>query len=393
MQKCASILLILLAAIAGEGRAADARTELETQFAGKVRPFLETYCVTCHGREKPEADLDLSGATTMAALLNDGPRWNLMLERLTAEEMPPAKAERHPSEQARRETISWFQAVHQDEVQRHAGDPGVVLARRLSNAEFDYSVRDLTGVDLKPTREFPVDPSNMAGFDNSGESLTMSPTLLNQYLQEARTVASHLYLREKGFGFAPHPMLSETDRDKFCVQQIIDFYRRQNIDYADYFQAAWRFRHRAALGQPALTLAECARENRVSPTYLATIWSVLEEKPEPIGPMAKLQSQWRALPAPQLDKPAVARSGVEAMRDYVVGVRKSTADTMSPRDLHAHLEQLEANAMKLYTEDEPVLFSIRFRGPAEGNWVGADRHLATYFKYLREFPQARPFDT
>jgi hypothetical protein len=78
---------------------------------------------------------------------------------------------------------------------------------------------------------------------------------------------------------------------------------------------------------------------------------------------------------------------------YVVGVRKATADKMTPRALHEHLSQLEANAMKLYTEDEPVLFSIRFRGPAEGNWVGADRHLATYFRYLREFPQARPFDT
>lgn len=323
MRKCASFLRIVVVALGfGEGRAADTRAELEAQFTSKVRPFLETYCVTCHGRERTEAELDLSSVTTKSALLKDGPRWNLMLERLTAEEMPPAKAERQPSEQARREAISWFQAVHEDEIARHAGDPGLVLARRLSNAEFDYSIRDLTGVDLKPTREFPVDPSNMAGFDNSGESLTMSPTLLNKYLQAAREVASHLYLRERGFGFASHPMLSETDCDKFCVKQIIDFYRRQNIDYADYFQAAWRFRHRAALGQPRLTLAECARENRVSPTYLATIWSVLETTPEQIGPMANLQSLWRALPAPREDDVAVARSGCEQMRDYVVAVRK-----------------------------------------------------------------------
>ena len=78
---------------------------------------------------------------------------------------------------------------------------------------------------------------------------------------------------------------------------------------------------------------------------------------------------------------------------YVVGIRKSEAAKLSPRALHEHLETLVAGAMKLYTEDEPVLFSIRFRGPAEGNWIGADRHLAHYFKYLREFPQARPFDT
>jgi len=77
---------------------------------------------------------------------------------------------------------------------------------------------------------------------------------------------------------------------------------------------------------------------------------------------------------------------------YVVGIRKSAADGMSAAALKEHLDRLVANAVKLYTEDEPVLFTIRFRGPAEGNWVGADRHLAGYFRYLREFPQARPFD-
>jgi hypothetical protein len=54
----------------------------------------------------------------------------------------------------------------------------LVLVRRLSNAEYNYTIRDLTGVDMRPTRELPVDPANPAGFDNSGESLTMSPALL-----------------------------------------------------------------------------------------------------------------------------------------------------------------------------------------------------------------------
>ncbi len=82
---------------------------------------------------------------------------------------------------------------------RNAGDPGPVLARRLSNAEFDYTIRDLTGVDIRPTREFPVDPANEAGFDNSGESLAMSPALLKKYLAAARLVADHVVLKPEGF--------------------------------------------------------------------------------------------------------------------------------------------------------------------------------------------------
>ena len=64
---------------------------------------------------------------------------------------------------------------------------GIVLARRLSNAEYDYTIRDLTGVDIRPTREFPVDPANEAGFDNSAESLAMSPALVKKYLEAARS--------------------------------------------------------------------------------------------------------------------------------------------------------------------------------------------------------------
>ena len=293
----------------------EARAELEGQFTRTIRPFLETYCISCHGGQQPAAQMDLSGFTTMAALVQDGRRWKQMLARLEAEEMPP-KGARHPMPQERRVALDWFHAVREHERRRNAGDPGVVLARRLSNAEYNYTIRDLTGVDIRPAREFPVDPANTAGFDNSGETLMMSPTLLKKYLAAAREVASHMYLKENGFAFAPHPMLVETDRDKFAVHQIIDFYHAQNIDYADYFQTAWRFRHRAALGQPRATLADLARQYRVSAKYLETVWSTLKSGEE-VGPLVKLQAMWRALPEPQSDQPNVARAGCEEMRSYI----------------------------------------------------------------------------
>ena len=203
-----------------------------------------------------------------------------------------------------------------------------MLARRLSNAEYNYTIRDLTGVDMRPTREFPVDPANTAGFDNSGESLTMSPALLNKYLQAAREVADHMVLTPDGFDFAPHPMLVETDREKYAIQRIVDFYERQPTDYADYFQAAWRFKHRAALGKPGATLAGIAAEAKVSAKYLPMIWEILEErraaKPE-VGPIAKLQAMWRALPAPPRTQPDELRAKCVEMRDFVVRIRKHTA--------------------------------------------------------------------
>ena len=124
------------------------RAKLEGDFTRTIQPFLTTYCIACHGQQQPAAQLDLSGFTTMAAIMQDGRRWSQILERLEAEEMPPKPA-RRPMPQERRVAVNWFHAVREHERRRYAGDPGVVLARRLSSAEYNYTIRDLTGVDIQ----------------------------------------------------------------------------------------------------------------------------------------------------------------------------------------------------------------------------------------------------
>jgi hypothetical protein len=318
-------LLILGAGISSCLPAADP----ERSFTQTVRPFLNTYCVGCHGGSTPAAQFDLRPYSTAAAVLRDYPRWNLVLEKLTAKEMPP-KPVKQPPDDSRQQVIEWIKTLRADEARKHAGDPGAVLAHRLSNSEYNYTIRDLTGVDLEPTREFPVDPANTAGFDNTGESLSMSPALLNKYLQAAREVANHLALSPDGFVFAPYPMLVETDREKFAIQRIVNFYESQPTDFADYFQAAWRFQHRSALGQPAATLASVAADAKVSPKYLPLVWQILAEPADKaaqeVGPIAKLQSMWRALPPPNGREPDPdLRAKCVEMRDFVVRIREHTA--------------------------------------------------------------------
>ncbi len=317
---------VLLTLPAARGAASDPRQmALERSFSGTVRPFLETYCITCHGQEKPKADFDLSPYSTMQAVVRDHLHWELVLEKLEAAEMPPEKAKRHPTSELRRSVVEWIQAARRFEGERHAGDPGPVPVRRLSNAEYDYTISDLTGADIRPTMEFPVDPANQAGFDNSGESLAMSPALLKKYLQAARTVAEHVVLKPDGFAFAPHPVVADTDRDKYSVLRIVDFYKRQPTDYADYFLAAWRYQNRVALGRANASLADMAADAKVSAKYLATIWATLTEEEGAAGPIAKLQTLWRALPVAGTAPSGVARRGCEQMRDSVLRLRGQIA--------------------------------------------------------------------
>jgi len=320
--------VLLLGCIAAPmNAAAPADTDLKRGFTQTVQPFLNTYCTICHGGAKPAAQLDLRQYSTTESVIQDFSRWNRVLARLTAREMPPRQTSQ-PPDQARQQVIDWIQATWAAEARQHDGDPGVVLARRLSNVEYNYTIRDLTGIDMRPAREFPVDPANQAGFDNSGESLTMSPALLNKYLLAARDVADHMFLNASGFAFAPHAMLVETDRDRYCIQEIVDFYERQNTDYADYFHAAWVYKHRASFGTPKATLGDVAARTKVSAKYLATIWRVLETN-EDVGPLAKLQTLWRALPVPKADQPELARDDVNRMRDFVTRMRKDTSLTFA----------------------------------------------------------------
>jgi hypothetical protein len=295
---------------------------LERGFSHSVRPFIQHFCTECHSKAAPEADLDLESYLSIADAAKDSIRWGVILQKLELKEMPPAEATAKPNDEARQQVIEWFRTARDEEARRNEGDPGLVLARRLNNAEYDNTIRDLTGVDIRPSREFPADPANTAGFDNSGETLVMSPTLLTKYLQAAHEVANHMFLKPDGFSFAPTLMLAETDRDQYCVQQIIAFYHRQNIDYADYFEAAWWFKNRAALGRSEATLADFAADANASAKYLATVWSMLEEEQEEVGPLVKLQSLWKKLPVAATNQPDAARPGCEQMREYVLQFRK-----------------------------------------------------------------------
>ena len=147
-------------------------------------------------------------------------------------------------------------------------------------------------------------------------------------------------------------MVADTDRDKYCVRRIIDFYQRQRTDYADYFLAAWRFRHREALGRPEATLADFAAEAGLSPKYLATIWSTLTEPAGGGRPDRRAAGAVAgAAAAPTGTEPDAARAGCERMRDFVVELRQQLTPevkNLTARGIHDGSQPLRA------LEESPV---------------------------------------
>jgi hypothetical protein len=349
--KFRTLLLSLFFAAAHMVEASTPAPSIDQQFQQTVRPFVGKYCVACHSGKMAPAQFDLKSYTSVDMVTDDFARWALLAERLKAREMPPKPMPAPPASEAQ-QVIDWVATVRAAEIKKAAGDPGVVLARRLSNAEYDYTVRDLTGQDMQVAKQFPVDPANQAGFDNSGESLTMSPALLNKYLKAAREVADHAVLKPDGIDFAPYPMLVETDREKYAIQRILSFYAAQPTNYADYFEAAWRYKYRIALKKPRTTLAATAAESKLSPKYLPMVWQILHDQ-NAVGPVLKLQKMWLALPAPAAAQPGVIRTKCKEMRDFVVKIRTHTAMQFAApvvKGLPAQSEPLLNWKLKQYAE-------------------------------------------
>lgn len=192
------LLCMSLAAGADQGRAADATAEAAVQ-------VLRTKCLGCHSTAKQEGEFDLERLCEDGRLgsAGDAAAWENVVEQVSLGQMPPADAP--PLSAAERTALAgWIRGMLGTIARSQAGDPGPVVLRRLSNHEYTYSIRDLTGVDsLDPAREFPVDGAAGEGFTNAGAALVMSPALLTKYLAAAKEIAAHAVFTPRGMRWSP----------------------------------------------------------------------------------------------------------------------------------------------------------------------------------------------
>jgi hypothetical protein len=266
-------------------------------FEKEIRPILAEYCLKCHSTEKQKGDLDLERFASMAEVKKQPDVWADVLEQLASKEMPP-KEKPQLSAKQKQQLIAWTQGTLDEIALASAGDPGPVVLRRLSNSEYLYTIRDLTGVTtLNPTKEFPVDGAAGEGFDNAGAALVMSPSLLGKYFDAAREVASHAVLLPDGIRFSPET--SSRDWTDEILNNIRTFYGRFSeaggatamnlqevkvetnsggrLPVQRYITVL--LENRDALSSGKATTAEIARANDVNAKYLGLLWQGLTDTP------------------------------------------------------------------------------------------------------------------
>ncbi|MBC2776659.1 Rieske 2Fe-2S domain-containing protein [Parasphingopyxis marina] len=77
---------------------------------------------------------------------------------------------------------------------------------------------------------------------------------------------------------------------------------------------------------------------------------------------------------------------------FVVAMRRSQAEELGEEGTNEELKNRIAYMHKLYSEDEPILFSIRFRGYGKSALLGADKYFGQFLRYIEQYPRSAPFD-
>ncbi len=278
------------------------------EFERQIRPLLKQYCLVCHSAATHAGDLNLERFTSFGEVLKDPRVWQKAVEQLSLGEMPPGVMPQ-PSAGERAQLIAWANGALKTAAQASAGDPGLVVLRRLNNAEYTFTVRDLTGVaTLDPAKEFPADGAAGEGFMNTGNTLSISPSLVTKYLDAGKAVASHAVLLPSGIRFSSSS--SRRDWTDDLLTQIRDFYgaftetggaetvtqqgialdknRGGSLPLRKYLAASLALRNAGLKG----SIEGVAKERGLSPKYLAALMNLLQgTRPSPL--LDGLRAQWR----------------------------------------------------------------------------------------------------
>lgn len=168
------------------------------------------HCIECHNPKKEKGDVDL----TLFKSQKDFYRYYDLLKdfytQVESGEMPPEEDSKMTAEE-RKTLVDYLGSVINKLESSDSQIAGVTRLRRLTSYEYDNSVKHVTGLDLKLSKDFPSSGGGSEGFQNDSTIMSVSPLLFENYLTAAETISTHsTFDLQKGFIFSQNPTQPET---------------------------------------------------------------------------------------------------------------------------------------------------------------------------------------
>lgn len=254
------LVFALLAALAGSSLGVDTKGLFDTG----IKPFFQQNCIKCHGEgEKIKGKLDLRTYSDHAAWLKDADRIEDIISVIEEGEMPPEE-EPEIDDKTRADILEGLKKTLAEAIKSSQPSSQTPI-RRMNRFQYANAVKDLLKlkVEVYPLPErmmrdrsnyfkpetgkipskitvssrplgksglieprlsgvapFPQDLRAEHGFDNRGDHLSLSPLLMESFLNLSRSIVLSDNFNRKNCGV--WPSLFEEPKEKERTNEIID---------------------------------------------------------------------------------------------------------------------------------------------------------------------------
>lgn len=363
----------------------------------KVQPTLAKYCYDCHGGKKTKGGVDLKRLEADPSMVQEFALWSKVKDAVQAGDMPPDDSK--PLSAGEKEALSkWVGHSIDATVRANAGDPGTVTVRRLTNTEYDHTIRDLTGVDFGFARDFAPDGGGGEGFSNIGDVLFVSPQQLDKYFAAARKLADHATIMPgTGITFQPQRvgLRGPVQVKAQAEQALYVWYQKMAAPYLiqdgddlleeKYMTACWQWKYREQTG--AASLEQLAREAQLTLPFLENWWAILNSTEPKSRYLDLMRVGWRELPGPDASKPKEVPARVVAKIAQIKADRRSWLGAGKKPGEGTQRHQQDSDGIRRYefstnVAGKPVVHIV-LGDAADGNkgdWVTFDGLTLTHNK-------------
>jgi hypothetical protein len=154
---------------------------IEMRFKKQIQPLLKEFCVRCHNADEMMSGIrvdQLTGTLPDKRLF----LWKDILQQLADEAMPP-EDEAQPTAEQRQLLVAWIREGMAVARARNSDKNGTV--RRLTVSQYRNTLQKLLQLDDDLTDVLPPDAVSKDGFVNNGQTLELSPLLVESYFDIA----------------------------------------------------------------------------------------------------------------------------------------------------------------------------------------------------------------
>lgn len=257
------------------------RAEILKTFRNDVTPFLNNYCIECHGKNNriKQGDVSFANALKRPGAGEFRKQWLAALVNVKEHSMPPVDAKKQPTDEERKKFLELIPLIKF----LNPKDPGLFVIRRLNKVEYGNTLHDFLGIDPSIARDLP-DEVPGEGYLN-----TLSPLQTEQYLVIANEALNKSLGPKDGpptnrqkllFGTTPTSEKDwrdsakkvassltrsayrrpATDQEIAVLMSVYDLARENKLDY----QASLRMMLKAILISPQFLFITPAREPSAS---------------------------------------------------------------------------------------------------------------------------------